>query len=173
MLTPNIIRTIIISLVIFAIVLYFVWKSFSNFLPKSEIRNCSSKINYKIHLENFNKSKTFRKFNVLDDILENEINEIFNYPFIKWTSDLFYHPTISFFKNFDCIYYKKIPKTRIEPFTLIYFPDNDIKWDSRIFLHDKFNDLFYYPESNSILYSDKELTWVGNKEINIVLGKPL
>lgn len=171
-LTPNIIRTIVISLIIFVIVLYIAWNTFKGFLPKSEIKLTNTTKNYKYSLQQFDKNKTFREFNVLDETLEQEINEIFQYPYIQWTSN-FYHPTISFFKNFDCIYYKKIPKKRIEPYTFIYFPDNKIKWSSKIYLHDKFNNIFYYPEKNSVLYSDKELTWVGDNNINIVLGKPL
>lgn len=109
---------------------------------------------------------------MLDDSLESEINEIFHYPYIEWKNNM-YHPKVSFFKNFDCFYYKKVPKSVIEPYTFIYFPKNSIMWNSKIYLYDKKKNKYYYPDANSVLYVDDELMWVGDKNVNIVLGKPL
>lgn len=166
----NIIRVTFVSLIIFFILGYFFYSTFSKYFPLSEIHNNSVSERVYCSIDNFEPMKEFRSFDVLDEAQENEINEIFDYPYIEW-KDQCYDPCISFFKGIDCKYYKRIPRILLEPFTFIYFPDNDIKWDSGSYFHDRKKNKYYYPEKNSVLYSENELFWVGDRDINIVLGK--
>ena len=156
-------------MIFFIVVIYFIWITFEGYLPKSEIRLNMSNDEYMVDL-GIDKDKICRKFNVLDDNMKDEIDEIFTYPYICWDKNLSYCPNISFFKNFKCVYYKKIPKRRIEPFTLIYFPKNGITCLDNVYLHDSLDDKYFFPEYNSILYHDKELIWNGDMEYNIIFG---
>jgi hypothetical protein len=163
---------IFISLLITLLFLFIIWKRFDNYLPKSEIKYKQPDIYYKFYIEKIEDGKLFRKFNVLDDTLKDEINEIFSHKHIPWKKNIFYSP-IHFFKNFDCTYYKQIPKRRIDPFTLIYFPENSFKWNDECFLHEQDTNNYYFPEPNSIIYHHKELIWKGPLKINIVMGKKI
>jgi hypothetical protein len=146
-----------IILIIFITLIILLWKNFEfyiTYIPVSEI--CvKDKMLYKIEI-----TDTGRNFDVLDDKIFNEINEIFEIQEkINFNSP---------FKGYQCNHYKTIENRKIKPYTLIFFPSNDVKWDSGMYFYN--NERYYFPEPNSIIISDKELEWVGDPNINIVLG---
>lgn len=141
------------------------WNDFLKIIPKSEIPRKEFG-GYCIEIPKG------RVFNFIGDPLRNRINEVFSYSVkkIEW-GDNGYKSDKQLFKDFDCVFYKKLPSKTFEPLTLFYFADNDIKWDSNQYLYDKINNKYYYPESNSMLMLDEELEWIGDPEINVIIGK--
>lgn len=150
---------------IFLLLIYCVLRGV---LPRSEVSFCKEKPKRKF--ESFD--DTFRYFDVLEKLLEEEINEIFTCDCIEWENDC-YSPGISFFDNIDCKYYRKLPSRIIEPFTFIYFPDNGLKWNNEQFLYNSKSNSYFFPEKNSVLYCVDELEWKGDTNVCIVLGKKI
>lgn len=154
-------------IIIFLILLVF-YISYIYF-PFSEIKlKESSLYKYKIMIDKF----PYRKFDVLPEELKDEINEIFEFPGIEWEDHTYVSDT-TFFKDYETEYKKKINCKRFTPGTLIYFPTNNIKWNSEQYLYDPENNFYYFPEPNSIIIHNKELLWNGSSHINIVIGKKI
>lgn len=136
--------------------------------PKSEIPIRTNPSNYKIEL----KIENGREFEVLSEDDLKMVDEIFSY---RKGSDI-PNPNpkynVCLFKDFDCVYYTNIPRDYVfGPYTLIYFPSNDVKWNSGKYLYDSTNDKYYFPEPNSMICIDGNLTWTGDRDINVVVGK--
>lgn len=158
------IKIILVSFLVFIFVIFIGWK---NIIPRSEIKLEKGTHRCKV----FSFDSDFRYFNVLDSLMADEINEIFTCPYIEWDNHC-YSSHISFFDGVECKYYKKIIDKVIEPNTFIYFPDNNVKWNDKNFLYDKKNNLYYFPEKNSVLYTSEKLEWnLQNNNFFIVLGK--
>lgn len=153
--------------VIFGIILYFICKnvdlSVFYLFPRSEIVKIPRRIHqYKIDVP-------CRKFEYFDKVVRDKISETFEYVYTDWIDDK-YEPATSTFEGFECIYHKTIPVCDyFEPLTLFYFPKNDIKWDSEMFLYG--DGKYYYPESNSVLCVDSELRWSGSRDVNVLIFK--
>lgn len=106
--------------------------------------------------------KKTRLFDVFSEEICEQIHEIFSESHeIKSNETLF--------RNFKCKFYQENP-VKIPPWTLIYFPPNNIDWTSECYFWCMETGEYIYPESNSLVYLPYELEYRGSKT-NLILGK--
>jgi len=155
---------VLISCIFFLVLgLYIFWKFFFIYFPRSEI-------SIRGFCKERKKITTTRRFNVLGDEEKGEIDEIFGCSYINWDENDCYYSDVSFFEGFNCYYYKSFPNEKIKANTLIYFPSNNVSPLDEVYLVDVVDKSVYYPESNSTLLVERDLKWVGRRNLRVVLG---
>lgn len=163
------ILTIIITIILYVIsfyILYHIINIVCNYLPSSEYNE--QKINIYKHVLNYNRdhSNVIREFNVLNKDLYEEVEEVF----CKLSHKNNNYVTIYLFKDFKCYFELTNPEI-VQPYTLLYFPNNNITWDSNCYYYNEDKKLYIYPEKNSIIYCSYPLKYVGNQSLRIIVGK--
>jgi hypothetical protein len=163
------ITTIIISIIIIIIILSMIKISIDTFDSEIEFREKPRSKKYthdNIVIGN-------RKFDFLMKELNDEIDEIFKSEYFNWEKDSvgneMYKSNITIFKGFESVFYRNIPKN-ISMNKLIYFPTNSIKLSDIQYF--KYNDQCFFPTSNSMLYLEHPLEWIGDRKVNIIISTP-
>jgi hypothetical protein len=160
----------LVSIFIISICIYFIYNRLIVFLPKSETTTHFDKYIVKLELDKI----PIRKFEIFGKFQLQTINEIFHHPKIEWKEKnkvKYAESSFHLFEDFKCKYYKSVPFDTIPANTLIYFPENNIKWKDEIFLYEPISDTHYFPKVNSIILHNKKLEWKGDKNIFLILGK--
>ena len=149
----------IVLLFLFCIIVYRMMLFLrDDVLPTSEIKMITKYCDkYNIELD----TTEFRLFNVIYDDVFDEINHT-----DTTESD-------NLFKGYKCIFYRSNPKTiHLSNKDFVYFPNNDLKWESMCYYTQGTNIIYPKPNSLYINQTDTKvsLKYNGNKKIPIIVG---
>lgn len=149
----------IVLLFVFCIIVYRMFLFLrDDVLPTSKIKLIPKYCDkYNIELD----TTEFRLFNVIYDDIFDEINQ-------TDTTE-----SNNLFKGYKCIFYRSNPKTiQLSNKDFVYFPNNDLKWESMCYYNQGTNIIYPKPNSLYINQTDDKvsLSYTGNKKIPIIIG---